>query len=158
MGNQLIVSNSFWDICDILSNCRQKRMHLFCEVWILFFSFLERLGYHAEQEYAKLRGLRGNVGYVGAWAAWVRGSVSCMGQMYFYVDQNFLGGSIFLRGLTFFVWVKIFLRGSIFFVVGLKNIDWCFHNNNLVIYYIRIEDMLNQHPISYNSSFTWFWL
>ena len=48
MGNQFTVSNSFWDICATLSNCRQKRMHLFCEVWILFFSFLERLGYHAE--------------------------------------------------------------------------------------------------------------
>ena len=48
-NGQPIVSNSVWDICDILSNCRQKRMHLFCEVWILFFSFLERLGYHAEQ-------------------------------------------------------------------------------------------------------------
>ena len=49
MDSQLIASNSYWDICDILSNCRQKWMHLFCEVWILFFSFLERLGYHAEQ-------------------------------------------------------------------------------------------------------------
>ena len=49
MGNQLIVSNSFWDICDILSNCKEKRMHLFCKVWILFLSFLERLGYHDEQ-------------------------------------------------------------------------------------------------------------
>ena len=53
MGNQLIVLNSFWDICDILSNCGQKRMHLFCEVWILLFTFLERLGNHAEQAKSK---------------------------------------------------------------------------------------------------------
>ena len=49
MGNQLIISNSFWDVSDILSNCRQKEMHLFCEVWVLLFSFLKRLGFCAEQ-------------------------------------------------------------------------------------------------------------
>ena len=54
----------------MLSNCRQKqihllcevwilffkfleRVHLFCEVWILFFSFLERLGYNTEQAESK---------------------------------------------------------------------------------------------------------
>ena len=49
MGTQVIASNSFYDTCEILSNCRQKQMHLLCEVWILFFSFLERLGYHGDQ-------------------------------------------------------------------------------------------------------------
>ena len=48
-NGQPIVLNSFWDICDILSNCKQTRIPLFCEVWIPFFSFLEGSGYHAEQ-------------------------------------------------------------------------------------------------------------
>ena len=49
MGDQLIVWNYFWDICDILSNCGQGGMLLYCEVWIYFLVFLERLGYHPEQ-------------------------------------------------------------------------------------------------------------
>ena len=49
MSNQLTVSNSFWNIFDIFSNCKPKRMDLFYEVWYLLFSFMERLGYQAEQ-------------------------------------------------------------------------------------------------------------
>ena len=49
MGNQLTVSNSLQDTCGVLIDFSQKRLHLFCEGWILFFRFLERLGYHAEQ-------------------------------------------------------------------------------------------------------------
>ena len=52
-GNQFRVSNSLWDICVILSNCRQKRMDLFWEVWILFFNFLVKLGYQGEQVQSK---------------------------------------------------------------------------------------------------------
>ena len=47
MGQQFIVSNSFWNICGI-SFSWEKRMHLFCEAWILFFNFLERLEYHGD--------------------------------------------------------------------------------------------------------------
>ena len=39
-GNQFSVSNYLWDICLVLFNCRQKRTHLFWEVWILFINFL----------------------------------------------------------------------------------------------------------------------
>ena len=66
------------------------------------------------KESGKSRGLRGNVGYVGAWFTWVHG---CVG----YVGQIFLRGSNF-----FFAWVfacvKIsyvgpkLLGGSIFFL------------------------------------------
>ena len=49
MGKQFIASNSFLDLCDILYNCRQKKMHSFYEIGILAFSFSERLGYHAKQ-------------------------------------------------------------------------------------------------------------
>ena len=38
--------NSFYDILAILSRLRQNRVYLFWVVWILFFSFLLRLGYH----------------------------------------------------------------------------------------------------------------
>ena len=98
-----------------------------------------------------VRGLRGSV---GAWVAWVK---------FLRGLRGLRGSKYFLRSSTFFVWVKNFLRGSkflrgsIYFVVGLKNIDWRFHNNILVFYYIRIENTLNQHPISCNFSFTWFW-
>ena len=117
-------------------------------------------------ESAKLRMLRGNVGYVGAWVKFLRGLRGLRGSKYFLRGLRrsniFLRGSIFLHGSTIFVWVEIllgskFLRGSIFFVVDLKNIDKRFHNNISVVHYIRIEDMLNQHPISCNSSLTWFW-
>ena len=58
MGKQFIVSNYFLDLCDILSNCRQKRMHSFCEIGILVSSFSERLGYHAEPVESKNAMLR----------------------------------------------------------------------------------------------------
>ena len=112
-----------------------------------------------------MRRLHGNVGYVGAWVKFLRGLrgskyfllgstfyvghnfyVGCVGQ-YFYVGQHFLCVlKFFCDGLNFCV--------GQFFVVGLKNIDWRFHNNILVFYYIRIENTLNQHPISCNFSFT----
>ena len=53
MDNHLIVPNSLWDTCDILSAYKQKRMQLLCEVWILSFNFLEKLGYHAGQAWSK---------------------------------------------------------------------------------------------------------
>ena len=39
-GNRFRVWNSSWDICVVLFNCRQKRMNLFWEIWILTFIFL----------------------------------------------------------------------------------------------------------------------
>ena len=38
-GNQFKSLNSLWDIVEILSNWRQKRIHLFCITWSFFFSF-----------------------------------------------------------------------------------------------------------------------
>ena len=58
MGKQFIASNSFLDLCDILYNCRQKKMHSFYEIGILAFSFSERLGYHAKQVKQKKAVLR----------------------------------------------------------------------------------------------------
>ena len=49
MGNQFRIPNTLGDICVILSNCRQNRMHLLREVWILFFIFLVKLGYQTQQ-------------------------------------------------------------------------------------------------------------
>ena len=63
-GSQLTVPYLFWDMCDILCNCRQKRMHLFCEIWILFFGFFsifyftERLGYNAESKHNQNEAVR----------------------------------------------------------------------------------------------------
>ena len=37
--NQFRVSNFLWDICAILSNCRQERMHLFWQVSIFYLSW-----------------------------------------------------------------------------------------------------------------------
>ena len=141
-----------------------------------------KIAQHITIESAKLRGLRGNVVYVGAWVVSVRCVrgfhesnfyvgclgyvglnifyvvhnfyVGCVGQIYFCLGQIFLCGSIFLRESTFFAWVIIFLRGSkflrgsIFFVVRLKKINWRFRDNTLVVYFIRIEDMLNKPSIS----------
>ena len=87
---------------------------------------------------------------MGPWVCELRGSnfyAGCVGYeglIIFYVGHNFYVGCV----------GQNFLRGSIFFVVGLKNIDWRFHNNILVVHYIHIGNMLNQHPISCNSSFT----
>ena len=58
MGKQFIASNSFLDLCDILYNCRQKKMHSFYEIGILAFSFSVRLGYHAKQVKQKKAVLR----------------------------------------------------------------------------------------------------
>ena len=78
-------------------------------------------------ESAKSRGLRSNVGYVGAWVTWVKfllGLRGLRGSKYFLCGLP--GSNIFLRGLNFFewvfAWVKIFyvvpnfLRGSKFFM------------------------------------------
>ena len=60
------------------------------------------------KESAKLRGLRGNVDYVGPWVAWVnflRGLRGLRGSRYFLRGSEFLhglrGSNIFLRGSTF---------------------------------------------------------
>ena len=97
------------------------------------------------EEFAKLLGLRGNVGYVGC--------VGYASLSIFYVGQHFTWVIIF----TWVAWVKYVFAWVNFFVVCLKNIDWRFGNNILVVHYICIKDMLNQHPISCNSSCTWFW-
>ena len=43
-GNQFKSLNSLWEIVDILSNWRQKRMHLFCIIWSFFLVFVLSLG------------------------------------------------------------------------------------------------------------------
>ena len=68
-----------------------------------------------------MRGLLGNVGYVGVWVAWVRGCVGYVGQNIFYVGcvgQFFLSG---LRGSNFlflfyfiFAWVSFYLLDEVF--------------------------------------------
>ena len=60
-------------------------------------------------EYAKSRGLCGNVGYVCAWFAWVRWVRGLRGSNF-----SFLGS---LRGLKFFTWVKNFCVGQLFFAL-----------------------------------------
>ena len=55
-------------------------------------------------ESAKSRGLRGNMGCVGPWVAWVRGYVGCVG-------QNFMWVAWVTWVKIFFTWVNI-LRGS----------------------------------------------
>ena len=63
-----------------------------------------------DKEYGKWCGLRGNVGYVGAWVNFfkliniLRGSyVSCVGQIYFCERQNFfcVGHFLLTRGDCF---------------------------------------------------------
>ena len=69
-------------------------------------------------ESARSRWLRGNVDYVGAWFAWVRGCVGCVGyvgQNIFYVGHHFTWVLIF----TWVAWVKLFLCGSKFFCISL---------------------------------------
>ena len=116
--------------------------------WLQVFAF--KWLFHNES--AKLRGLRGNMGYVGSWVAWAHGlrgshfyvgGVGCGGRIYFCVGQNYLRGSIFLRGSSFFPWLKIFwvskfLRGSIFFVVGLKK-------SRLTLSHLHLRCSLNTH-------------
>ena len=46
-GNQFINPNSSSDISCILSNLRQKRMHLFCIIYVFFFIFSLGLGHQA---------------------------------------------------------------------------------------------------------------
>ena len=71
-------------------------------------------------ESAKSRGLRGNVGYVDAWVAWLRGSnfyVGCVGyvgQNIFYVGQHFTWVIIF----TWVAWVKYIFAWVNFFCVN----------------------------------------
>ena len=98
-----------------------------------------------------VRGLRGSVGAWVAWVKFLRGLRGLRESKYFLRGSTFYVGHNFLRGLR---GSNTFLRGSIFFVVFLKNIDWRFGNNILVVHYICIKDMLNQHPISCNSSCT----
>ena len=43
-GNQFKSLNSLWEIVDILSNWRQKRMHLLCIIWSFFLVFVLNLG------------------------------------------------------------------------------------------------------------------
>ena len=62
-----------------------------------------------------MRGLRGNVAYVGPWVAWIRGSVDCMGQFFTWVAwvtwvKMFFTRVNILRGLR---GSNIFLRGSL---------------------------------------------
>ena len=59
MGSQFKCSNFLWDICFNLSNCRQKLMHLFWVVWILYFNFFVRFGYQAEHAWSKWDCIRG---------------------------------------------------------------------------------------------------
>ena len=121
-------------------------------------------------ESAKPCGLRGNMRYVGASVPWVFrlpgsnfyvGYMGSMGLNFIYVGHNFyvvcVGRIYFCVGQLFYV-SQHFLSEVKFFCEGLSfcvgQFNWCFNNNILVIHYIRIEDMLNQHPISCNSSFT----
>ena len=67
----------------------------------------------SKTESTKSRGLRGNVGYMGAWVV----RVTCLRGLRGYVGQNIYVGHhftrvIFLRGTNFFAWVQNFLRGS----------------------------------------------
>ena len=60
------------------------------------------------------------MGYVGTWVAWVIIFTWVAWVNFFYVGQNFLPASIFLRGSKF-------LRGHFFWEDGSqKNLDWQF--------------------------------
>ena len=65
------------------------------------------------KESGKSRGLRGNVGYVGAWFTWVHGCVGYVGQIFLRGSNFFLHGS--LRASKFFTWVQNFWVGQFFF-------------------------------------------
>ena len=75
------------------------------------------------EESAKLRGLRGNVSYVGAWVAWVKIFFTWInvlrGSIYFCVGQFF-----FCVGPNFFVWVKLFCVGPKFCVGSFFLLRW----------------------------------
>ena len=53
IGKQFINLNSFLDVQCILSNFRQKCMHLFCLTCIFVFVFSLRLGYQPGQAWSK---------------------------------------------------------------------------------------------------------
>ena len=75
-----------------------------------------------KKESAKSRGLRGNVGYVGACVAWVCGCVGCVGQFLGCKGQNiFYVGQDFTLVISF-TWIacqKHFCMGQ-FFLCGSK--------------------------------------
>ena len=64
-----------------------------------------------KNESAKLRGLCGNVSYVGAWVAWVK---------FLRGLRGLRGSKYFLRGLTFYVGHNFYMGcvGQIYFCVG----------------------------------------
>ena len=81
-------------------------------------------------ESAKLRGLRSNVGCVGAsvrgfvgasftWSKFLCGLCGLLGSKYFCLGQHFFTWVIIFTWVTWvkciFAWVKTFLRGSILF-------------------------------------------
>ena len=85
---------------------------------------LQLAGIHmcCKKESAKSRGLRGNVGYVGACVAWVCGCVGCVGQFLGCKGQNiFYVGQDFTLVISF-TWIacqKHFCMGQ-FFLCGSK--------------------------------------
>ena len=53
IGSQLILSKCSVPMCCMLSNCKQKRIHLFCKTYNLFLYSLFQFGYHATQAWSK---------------------------------------------------------------------------------------------------------
>ena len=94
-------------------------------------------------ESAKSRGLRGNMGQVGASVAWMRGYV---GQNIFYVGHNFYMGSVgqnvlrgSLCGSKIFAWVNILGGSPKKISIGALTII----SQQLIK---STQQMLNQHP------------
>ena len=73
-------------------------------------------------ESAKLRGLRGNMGYVGAWVAWVRRCVGGVGQI-FTSCVGYVGLNIFYLGQHFSCELNFFCEG-LSFCVGQSSLWW----------------------------------
>ena len=82
-----------------------SRLQTFYIMALLFIGTKENSVELLKNKSAKSRGLSGNVGYVCAWFAWVRGCVSCVGQIFAWVQ-------------FFFTWVKIFYVGHFFSCVS----------------------------------------
>ena len=82
------------------------------------------------EESAKSRGLRGNMGHVGAWVRGLRGSnfyagcVGYAGQKIFYVGHNFCVGCLGQYVFAWvFAWIKIFCVGLFLPCVSFYLID-----------------------------------
>ena len=90
-----------------------KAQNILSVLWVT--GFLKHIFFNYRQESAKLRGLHGNVGYVGAWIVWVkflRGLSGLRDSKYFLFGSNIILCRSYCRSKIFAVF--FFFRGSAF--------------------------------------------